>query len=119
MKPINDLRLSTRIISNNYRHGHIAVKQNGTNAGTLIVEIEHAEDLANLLPAAPDLLNAAKDAEKFIDAIMSLYGKGLKVANWHLNGNLEPLDNFIEENSEGDELEKLRAAIAKATGENQ
>ena len=25
-----------------------------------------------------------------------LYGKGLDVANWHLNGALEPFDNFYE-----------------------
>lgn len=25
-----------------------------------------------------------------------LYGKGLEVANWHLNGNTEPFDNFYE-----------------------
>jgi hypothetical protein len=27
-----------------------------------------------------------------------LYGQNLQVANWHLNGELEPLDNFFEEN---------------------
>lgn len=25
-----------------------------------------------------------------------LYGKGLDVANWHLNSELEPFDNFYE-----------------------
>ena len=25
-----------------------------------------------------------------------LYGKGLDIANWHLNGALEPFDNFYE-----------------------
>ena len=25
-----------------------------------------------------------------------LYGQGLEVANWHLNGELEPFDNFYE-----------------------
>lgn len=26
-----------------------------------------------------------------------LYGKGLNIANWHLNGELEPFDNFYED----------------------
>jgi hypothetical protein len=25
-----------------------------------------------------------------------MYGKGLDIANWHLNGALEPFDNFYE-----------------------
>lgn len=25
-----------------------------------------------------------------------LYGQNLQIANWHLNGELEPLDNFID-----------------------
>lgn len=32
----------------------------------------------------------------FYDYFMSLYGEGLEVANWHQNGDLEPLDNFID-----------------------
>ena len=31
----------------------------------------------------------------FMDQV--LYGKGLEVAGWHLNGALEPLDHFIED----------------------
>jgi hypothetical protein len=27
---------------------------------------------------------------------MELYCEGLEVANWHLNGDLEPLTNFID-----------------------
>ena len=33
-----------------------------------------------------------------------LYGEGLAVANWHENGELEPLDNFID--SAEKEMEK-------------
>ncbi|WP_078392040.1 hypothetical protein [Shouchella patagoniensis] len=32
----------------------------------------------------------------FRDYFDELYGDGLEVANWHLNGDLEPLDNFID-----------------------
>lgn len=32
----------------------------------------------------------------FKDYFNDLYGKGLEVANWHLNGKLEPFDTFFE-----------------------
>ncbi len=28
-----------------------------------------------------------------------LYGQGFEVANWHLNGDMESMDNFFEENN--------------------
>lgn len=31
-----------------------------------------------------------------LERICELIGQGLEVAGWHLNGALEPLDNFIE-----------------------
>lgn len=31
--------------------------------------------------------------KKYFD---KLYGTGLEIANWHLNGDLEPFDNFYE-----------------------
>ena len=73
---------------------------------------------ADLAAAAPELLEACKKAEAFIAAIMSFWGQKLQVANWHQNGDLEPFDNFIDDNSDGHtELEDLKAAIAKATKE--
>lgn len=41
--------------------------------------------------------------KKFKDYFDSLYGQGLEVANWHLNGSLEPFDNFFD--SAVDEME--------------
>ena len=41
----------------------------------------------------------AKEVEvalKFKAYFDELYGKGLEVANYHLNGDLEPFDNFYE-----------------------
>jgi siroheme synthase (precorrin-2 oxidase/ferrochelatase) len=32
------------------------------------------------------------------DIRSTLYGHGLTVSGWHLNGELEPIDNFFEEN---------------------
>lgn len=34
--------------------------------------------------------------KKFYEYFEDIYGDGLEVANWHLNGDLEPLDNFID-----------------------
>ena len=38
-----------------------------------------------------------REAMFFKKYFMELYGEGLEVANWHLNGDLELLDNFIDE----------------------
>lgn len=38
-----------------------------------------------------------REAMFFEKYFMELYGNGLEVANWHLNGDLELLDNFIDE----------------------
>lgn len=40
-------------------------------------------------------------AHNELDALWSFHGKKLKVANWHLNGDMEPLDSFFEENNYG------------------
>lgn len=49
---------------------------------------------------ALDLINRQKAEIKRLQAFKSyfneLYGKGLEVANWHLNDNTEPFDNFYE-----------------------
>lgn len=34
--------------------------------------------------------------QKFYDYMFDLYGKGLEVVNWHLNGDLEAFDNFFD-----------------------
>lgn len=49
---------------------------------------------------ALDLVNRQKAEIERLQAFKSyfdeLYGKGLEVANWYLNGNTEPFDNFYE-----------------------
>jgi len=45
-------------------------------------------------------VNQYKEFKNYFD---SLYGQGLEVANWHLNGSLEPFDNFFD--SAVDEME--------------
>ena len=36
--------------------------------------------------------------QKLRDIIDTLYGQNLYVANWHLNGDLKPIDEFFEDN---------------------
>jgi hypothetical protein len=43
-----------------------------------------------------ELFEMAIKAIKFKEYFGEMYGKGLDVANWHLNGQLEPFDNFCE-----------------------
>ena len=54
--------------------------------------------------AALDLVNRQQAEIERLKAFKSyfdeLYGKGLDVANWHLNSELEPFDNFYESASQ-------------------
>ena len=43
-----------------------------------------------------DAIALLKAQNAFVEYFAGLYGKGLEVANWHLNGTMEPLDNFYE-----------------------
>lgn len=45
---------------------------------------------------------------RFYDYWVSLYGTGLEIANWHLNGELEPFDNFFESAVEYAESEESK-----------
>lgn len=37
-----------------------------------------------------------KQLQAFYNYFSELYGKGLEVANWHLNGDTEPFDSFFD-----------------------
>ena len=43
-----------------------------------------------------ELLEIVIKAIEFKQYFDEMYGKGLEIANWHLNGELEPFDNFYE-----------------------
>jgi len=40
--------------------------------------------------------------QSFYDYMKDLYGTGLEIANWHLNGDLEPYDNFFDSAEESE-----------------
>ncbi len=81
----------------------------------VLVEIADFAGLGRV-SAMPELVVACEAAAELLDAILGFHGQGLQVANWHQNGDLEPFDNFIDQNSDGTELDALREAIAKAKG---
>lgn len=43
-----------------------------------------------------NILSQIIEALRFKEYFDSLYGQGLEIANWHMNGDLEPFDNFYD-----------------------
>lgn len=41
----------------------------------------------------------ARLRKRHAEIVGELYGQGLEVAGWHLNGDLEPLDSWFEQNN--------------------
>jgi hypothetical protein len=85
--------------------------------GHLVAESVFRKENARLIAAAPDLFEACKKAYASLEAITEFCGQNLQVYGWHLNGNPESFDNFIQENMDGDEMELLFKAMSKARGE--
>jgi hypothetical protein len=54
------------------------------------------EDIGLMPDEVEEMKGDIEHYKKFYDYMCDLYGKGLEVANWHLNGDLEPFDNFFE-----------------------
>ena len=44
-----------------------------------------------------EAVRLAERAFDFMNYFSDLYGQDLGIANWHLNGSLEPFDRFYEE----------------------
>lgn len=55
-----------------------------------------------------------KRSSDFIDAIVGFTGQNLSVFNWHLNGDGEPFDNFIEENLEENLVSDLKNVLEES-----
>ncbi|MCM3599363.1 hypothetical protein M3175_01365 [Robertmurraya korlensis] len=87
--------------------------------GQVIAESISSDNDRHLISAAPELLEACIKAHEVLEAILSFYGQSLQVHGWHLNGDAEPFDNFIDENMDGNEVELLYKAIQKARGDKE
>ncbi|MGD7021753.1 hypothetical protein ACQCVK_04120 [Rossellomorea vietnamensis] len=85
--------------------------------GHLIAESIHRGEDAALISAAPELLEACQKAYEVLEAISSHCGNNLQVYGWHLNGDPETFDSFIDDNMDGNELDLLFKTISKAKGE--
>ena len=53
-------------------------------------------ELEQLQSANAKLCEEIAELKRFKQYFDELYETGLEVANWHLNGDLEPLDNFMD-----------------------
>ncbi len=58
---------------------------------------EACEECKNQHEQLKEWLVEYKGLKKYKEYFDRLYGEALEVANYHLNGDLEPLDNFIED----------------------
>lgn len=53
-----------------------------------------------------ELTQENKRLQRFKDYFDDLHNTGLEVANWHLNGSLEPFDNFYDSAMEWSERDE-------------
>lgn len=64
------------------------------------------KQIAVLQSLCEEMENTAKEYRAFKEFFDALYGRGLTVGNYHLNGALEPFDNFYDKAV--DEMRKER-----------
>lgn len=64
---------------------------------------ENVQRLAEGRPSIRDERNGMN--AKLVEIKDSLYGRGLQVHGWHLNGEAEPMDTWFEENDWEPEVE--------------
>ena len=57
---------------------------------------ENVDVIIEVIVTAKELSEENNRLKAFKEYFDGLYGKGLEVANWHLNGALESFDNFYE-----------------------
>lgn len=54
------------------------------------------KQIATLQALCEEMENTAKEYREFKEYFDKLYGRNLTVGSWHLNGALEPFDNFYD-----------------------
>ncbi|MFG6159681.1 hypothetical protein ACGTNG_12815 [Halomonas sp. 1390] len=82
-------------------------------ADALTEGFNRLKDERDVLAAHAERLNA-----KLEDFDKCLYGEGLMVANHHLNGDLEPMDNWFDENDWSPEYDPA-TSLARRDAEKQ
>jgi len=79
-----------------------------------IQAVAQAHDPASALLAEHKRYREALiETAKALENILTHYGTGLEVLNWHQNGDTEALDNFFDENGLPEALNAARAALNK------
>lgn len=68
---------------------------NGCVVFKLYKQLAKYEDIG----LSPDKIKSLKSFKEYFD---DLYGTGLEIANWHLNGESEPFDGFYISATEGE-----------------
>lgn len=78
---------------------------------SIYVETERQKIIDNLQTENEQLKAMLDETETFIQAISSYRGQNLEVANWHMNGDLEPFDNLLDDNGIDDIMVKIDKAL--------
>lgn len=62
----------------------------------IYLDFDYAKELLKVINERFELTQENKRLQRFKDYFDDLYNTGLEVANWHLNGSLEPFDSFYD-----------------------
>ena len=54
------------------------------------------DDYKGIMEYIDDAIVLLEEISAFKEYFDELYDQGLEIANWHMNGSLEPFDNFYE-----------------------
>lgn len=71
------------------RYTAVAINSYDTNQALIDKQAEQIKMLIELVDSANEKLGSVRDA---------LYGQNLSISGWHLNGELEPVDNWFDSN---------------------
>lgn len=72
------------------------------------LHFEGLKTIEQLINEYFELTQENKRLQRFKDYFDDLYNTGLEVANWHLNGSLEPFDSFYDSAMEWGERDETK-----------
>lgn len=101
-----------------YEMNHKGLPEPDDN-GVWVFRKEHDAIVAALQEQVQKLAAENVQLKDIVDGVNSvLYGQGFEVAGWHLNGDLEPLDNWFTDNGWGTpETPATDAVIREISGQ--